>query len=363
MFTKKHFINTISVLFLLAINFIYLFDNSPSLSIPPIIYFIFLVLIFCLFIFYLDRHFPSGGNINYKSFIILFLIVLIMFVLFEFAFTQNQGLSYFVSSNWLTNLVNGKFPYNNHYAHNLPFLYYIDAPFFLLGNEGIISLFGLILFLILLLQISSTNKEIVVRAFVFLLLPIVYYEIVTRGDSFTNAVLVISIIFILSKFIDVDKVNIKFAFLSFLFGAFLCTRIIVVIPFLLSILFFFRYNLKNLLLFVLLSLLICFALIAPFIRWDYSSFLLFGPFTGAIAELPMWMYIVMFFILIYAGWMISDMQELFFASGLVLFFISLMIFLRGGRYFDEMVFSLPFFILSIKEYQVDKFLGKKISIK
>ena len=364
MFTKKHFINTISILLLLVINFIYLSDNSLSFLISPVIYFIVLTLLLCVLIFYIDKSLPAGGAINHKSFIILYLIVLLMFGTFEFIFNHSQGLASFVSFNWLTNFIKGIFPYNNNnYAHNLPFLYYIDSPFFLLGNEEIIGLFGLILFFILLLQISLTNKELIIRLGAFLLLPIVYYEVVTGGDSLTNAVLIISIIFILDKFVNVDKVNIKFIFLSFLFGAFLCTRIIAVIPILLSVLFFFRNNFKNLLLFILLSLLVCFALIAPFIRWDYSSFTLFGPFAGAITELPIWVYLVLFVILIYAGWMISDMQELFFVSGLVLFFIALLIFLRGENYFDEMVFGLPFFILSIKEYQVDNFLGKKISIK
>jgi hypothetical protein len=363
MFTNKHFINTISILFLLVINFIYLSDNLLSLLISPVIYFIVLALLLCLLIFYIDKRLPAGGAINHKSFIILYLIVLLMFAVFEFTFNHSQGLTSLVSFNWLTNFIKGIFPYKNHYAHNLPFLYYIDSPFFLLGNEGIIGLFGLMLFFILLQQISLTNKELIIRSSTFLLLPIVYYEVVTGGDSLTNAVLIISIIYILGKFVNVDKVNIKFIFLSFLFGAFLCTRMIAVIPILLSILFFFRNNFKNLLLFILLSLLVCFALIAPFIRWDYSLFTLYGPFAGAIAELPIWVYIVSFVILIYTGWMISDMQELFFVSGLILFFTSLIIFLRGENYFDEMIFSLPFFILSIQEYQVDKFLGKKIPIK
>jgi hypothetical protein len=363
MFTNKHFINTISILFLLVINFIYLFGNSLSLLISPVIYFIVLSLILCLLIFYIDKSLPAGGAINHKSFIILYLVILLMFVAFEFTFNHSQGLSSFVSSNWLTNFIKGIFPYKNHYAPNLPFLYYIDSPFFLLGSEGTISLFGLILFFILLLQISFTNKELIIRLGAFLLLPIVYYEVITGGDSLTNAVLIISIIFILNKFVNADKVNIKFVFLSFLFGAFLCTRIVAVIPILLTVLFFFRNNFKNLLFFILLSLLVCFALIAPFIRWDYSSFTFYGPFTVAISELPIWIYIILFVILIYAGWMISDMQELFFVSGLMLFFTSLIIFLRGENYFDEMVFSLPFFLLSIKEYQIDRFLGKKIPIK
>jgi hypothetical protein len=363
MFTKKHFINTISIPLLLIINIIYLSNDSFGLLLPAIIYIVILVFLLGIVIFYLDKHLPSGEEINRKSFMVFFLIVLIMFIIFEITFKPDQGLSHFVSFCWLTNLVNGVFPYNNSYAHNLPFLYYINAPFYLLGDAGIISLFGLALFFLLILELSLANKELVIRIIVFLLLPIVYYEVVTGGNSLANAVLIISVIFIISKFIDADNINIKFFFLSFIFGALLCTRLIVLIPFLLSILFLFRHNIKKLLLFVLVSLLVCVALLVPFIRWDYSSFTLFGPFNGYITALPLWAYIILLIILLYTGWMISDIQELFFASGVILFIISLVIFFRSGNYFDEMVFSIPFLILSIKEYEVDKFLGKKIPIR
>jgi hypothetical protein len=362
MFTKKHFINTNSILFLIVINIIYLFDGSFSSLLIPVIYLVILLSFFYLLIFYLDKRLGPGEKIIRKNFIFFFLLILTMFIVFELAFTPNQGISFFTTFGWLTNLVNGVFPYNNNYPHNLPFLYYIDAPFYLLGNAGIISLFGLALFFLLILELSITKKELVVRVIVFMLLPIIYCEIVTGGDSLANAVLIVSIIFIINRFIDAKKIDIKFFFLSIVFGVLLCTRLVALIPFSLSVLFFFRYNFKYLLIFLILSLIICFALLIPFIRWDYSSFMHFGPFNGNIAELHFWVYILIIGVVLYTGWMISDLQELFFSSGVILFFVSLITFFRNGNYFEEMVFSIPFFILSIKEYEIDKFLGKKIPI-
>ena len=197
----------------------------------------------------------------------------------------------------------------------------------------------------------------------FAVLPVFYYEILSGGDAFANAVLVIAVIFLMKKFIDENRIDIKFFFLSLVFGAFLCTRILFIIPFLLSLLYFFRYNIKNMVLFALLSLLICFALLVPFLRWDYSSFMTFGPFTNSVAHLSVWIYVLLFIIVIYVGWMISDLQELLFTSGIILFCVSLIMYFEKANYTDGMILSIPFLILSIKEYEVDKFLGKKIPIK
>ncbi len=320
MFTKKHFINAFSILFLFVINIIYLYDNSFSSSLYPIIYSLILVLLFSLLIYYVDKRVSTLEEINRKNFSFFFLSILIMFIAFESAFSPNKGLSYFTSFGWLTNLVNGVYPYNNNYAHSLPFLYYLHAPFFLLGNAGLISIFGLALCFFLILELSITKKELVVRMIILLLLPVVYYEVITGGDSLVNAVIAISLMFLINKYINSEKIDIRFFFLSIVFGTLLCTRFITVIPFTLSLLFFFRYNLKSLLMFLILSIIICFALIIPFIRWDYSMFNLFGPFNGNLAGLPLWFYILLFIVLLYAGWMISDLQELFFASGIFYIF-------------------------------------------
>ena len=363
MFTKKHFINTISVLFLFAINIIFLSNHSAfGLNYLPVYYWLSIPL-FLVIIWFVDKILESNRIIVRKNFILLFALIILFFAASEILFNVNKGNDYLASGIWLTNISNGTFPYNYANLFNLPFLYYVEAPFYLLGNVSLFGFFGLALFLFLVLEFSSTKKEIAIRTIVLLALPIFYYEMLTGGDSFANAVLVIAIIFLMKKFIDENKIDIKFFFLSVVFGAFLCTRVLLVIPFVLSLLYFFRYNIKNMVLFVLLSFLIGFAFLVPFLRWDYSSFVNLGPFTNSLTHLSIWIYILLFIIVVYIGWVISDLQELLFASGIILFFVSLIIYLGDGNYSGGIILSIPFLILSIKEYEVDKFLGKKIPIK
>lgn len=362
MFTKRHFINTISVLFLFVINIFFLSDSSAfGLDYLSKYYWLFIPLFFAV-IWFADKILKFKEIIVRKNFILLFALIILFFASSEFLFNVNKGNEYLASGIWLTNISGGTFPYTYAHLFNLPFLYYVEAPFYLLSNVGLFVFFGLVLFLFLLLEFSSTKKEIVTRTAVLLVLPVLYYEILSSGDTFANAVLIIAIIFLMKKFIDENKIDIKFFFTSLLFGIFLCTRILIIIPFLLSILYFFRYNIKNMILFVLLSFLVCFALVVPFLRWDYSSFSAFGPFTDSVTNLPIWIYVLLFVILIYAGWMISDLQELLFTSGLILFCVSFVMYLEKANYADGMILSIPFLILSIKEYEVDKFLGKKIPI-
>jgi hypothetical protein len=231
-----------------------------------------------------------------------------------------------------------------------------------MGDVRIIGLFGLALFLLLLPGYSFNKKELVIRTSTLLLLPLVYYEITVGGDALANIVVAIIIIFLMNKFLDPDKIDIRFIFLSILFGIILCTRVLVLIPFILSVLFFFRYNFKNLFLFILISLLICFSVLVPFIKWDYISFATFGPFTNNLATLSVWVYVILFIVIVYAGWMISDLQELLFASGVILFFVSIILG-KNEADISEMVIAIPFLILSINEYRIDKFTGKQISIR
>jgi len=81
--------------------------------------------------------------------------------------------------------------------------------------------------------------------------------------------------------------------------------------------------------------------------------------------------IVVFVFTVYAGWIVSNIHEIFFAVGLMLFlpvFISMVyaIFSVGfynalvGDVFDlsYYVFCIPFLVMAICEYRVDKTLGR-----
>ncbi len=363
MFTKKHYINVISLLILLFVNIRFLIDYSSSRGFSPIILIIVFVVLFIGIIYAQDRIFKPEEQIVNKNFVYVVLVLILASLAFDFAVNSNRGISYFTAFNWLTNMGNGIYPYNNNsYSYNLPFLYYLDSPFYLMGDIRIIGLFGLALFLLLLPGYSFNKKELVIRTSTLLLLPLIYFEITVGGDTLANIVVALIIIFLMDKFLDPDKIDIRFIFFSVLFGIILCTRLLILVPFILSILFFFRYNIKNLLLFALISLLICFSVLVPFMRWDYTSFVTFGPFTGNLATLSVWVYVLLFIVVVYTGWMISDLQELLFASGVILFFVS-MIFGRNETGISELVVAIPFLILSIKEYRIDKFTGKQISIR
>jgi hypothetical protein len=70
---------------------------------------------------------------------------------------------------------------------------------------------------------------------------------------------------------------------------------------------------------------------------------------------------------LYIGWIIADFQEVLLASGLVYFILFTISFLFkitqwgwNKEWIDLslMIFAVPFLVLSIKEYKVDRFLGK-----
>lgn len=363
MFTKKHYINIISVLFLLSVNIIFLADFSLSRGISPWILGLAFLILFTAILLFLDKAFKPEEKVVRTIFIYLLLFLVLASLSFDFLINTGRGSEYFTAFNWLANMGNGVYPYNNaSYHYNLPFLYYLDAPFYLLGDVRIVGLLGLTLFFMVLPSYSYTKKELVVRTSALLVLPVIYYEVTMGGDTFTNLTLTIVIIMLMDKYLDADRVDIRFLFFGFFFGALLCTRLIVVIPFMLSLLFFFRNNLKNLVLFFLLSMLICLALLVPYMRWDYAAFTAYGPLTNSLAHLPLWGYILVFLAVIYSGWMISDLQELFFASGLMIFFTTI---LGGGNEnaLSRMIASVPFFLLALKEYRIGRFTGKQLSIR
>ncbi len=127
----------------------------------------------------------------------------------------------------------------------------------------------------------------------------------------------------------------------------------------------FKQNLPRGYLFIFLVLLAFYLTLVPFFLWDQISFSLYGPFAiqQKVAALPIWIAAVILIIAIYSGWIAANLQEVFFASGLVLFLAVLIsmilkIFAFGflqatvNDVFDlsYFIFCIPFLLLSIAEY-------------
>ncbi len=363
MFTKKHYINIFSSAFLLLLNIQFIAKYPGIFPVTGFAALILYVVLFTGMIILFDRTIKINEGVGNKKYFYSAGIIFLLLFIFVFPKIGSSDQDYLAAVDWLTNFSRGFFPYRNPaLTYNFPFIYYLQAPFYLLGSLKYFEAFGMLIFLFMLFSYSKTKKEIGIKILIVLFSPALYYEITNMSGLFTNFVLVIALLFLMNEYLNPERTDIKFFTLALLFGALLAAHILVVIPFCLSLLYYFRYNIKNLLLFAFISAAVSIGLIFPFIKWDHSMFNAFGPFNDHLLNFNWWIYLILLVVILYTGWMISDFGELLFASGMILFLITCIIFLTDRNYLTGTITCIPFLILSIKEFEIDKFLGKKIPI-
>jgi len=373
LFTKKHFINNFSAAFLLFIGALFIFKYSSRYGnifvLSPILYIVGGILLLS----FINKKITSQKNGFSKGYLISIVGAIAVVALLLAFIPQSTRVGRFPAMvEWLSNFQQGIFPYGTKTnPSGFPFLFFLASPFYLLDDAGYLEVFGLFLFLVLLLKSIKTKKEYWVKMLLLLFLPTTFYELIVRSELLTNAVLVISLFFLAEQKLNENKKNISFIVLALLFGFFLSTRLIVFLWLAMFLLFFFRNNLKNGVIFFTISLSVFLLSLLPFYLWNAETFLSKGPFAVQTIYLPKWIYFVFPLLVLYIGWMIADFQELLFASGVLTFLLVSISFLMtighvgmGEALFNSRfdisyyIFSVPFFILALKEYKVDWFLGK-----
>lgn len=199
------------------------------------------------------------------------------------------------------------------------------------------------------------------------------FEYLHPAEFFINSVLSIVLIFLCETYLDKEKITLYYFLFGLLFGLMLFLRSIFILVFLIYSLYLFRHDLQKAL--ILISLMIIGYFIFYLILGNLApkAFMINNPFSiyPFLFSLPSWFYITIFVLVIYCGWIVSDLQELFFASGLILFltalFSTILLMMNVGfektiiedsMNFFYIAFSIPFFIMAIKDYKVDRFLGK-----
>lgn len=372
MLSRNHHLNSLSLLCLLSINILFLIKYVSRYTDYAILVAIFFSLLLMIIIFVVDQYVEKKLLIKtkWKNSALLLLSVLSVFLLSEIPFeTRVSRLPAIMQ--WIENFSKGVFPYRS--AANpsgFPFLYYLSMPFYLLGDVGYLAVFGLVLYLWLLVSNSNTKKELIVRILLlFSMLPVVY-EIIVRSELFANMSIIILIFFLSEKYLIKNNFDIKFVFLSILWGLLLSTRLVAFLLFTLYVIYHFRNNILKGILFSCFAVFIFILTLVPFVLWDAGYFFSRGPFSIQFLYLPSWMIPVFCVMLVFAGWVIADIRELFFACGFFLFaaaFSSLITFcLQEGieevfRFdISYFIFCVPFFILSIQEYEIKRMIGKVI---
>jgi len=246
-------------------------------------------------------------------------------------------------------------------------------PFYLIGNIGYLEVIGLILFLYFLFYKSKTQKEILIVLIILLISPVLYYGIAVRDELFYNMLLTITSIFIAEEILYPEKINLKFILVGIIFGLVLSTRSVAAIIYAIYLPYIFRNNIPKGIVFLMIVLSIFILLLYPFFLWDEKSFLQNGPIAvqSYLSHIPFWSVLIIIIVSGLTGWIVSDTQELFFSCGVLLFLpvlLSMLIQITQVGFhiaivedvFDPSyyIFCMPFLLLSIKEYTIDKSLSK-----
>lgn len=265
---------------------------------------------------------------------------------------------------WLENLLNQKFPYNApSLPSGFPFLFFLAMPFYFLGDLGYLEIVGFFGFWFTLILVTKSIKLIVFRLALLLLLPMFYYEILTRSELFTNMVLVIIAIFLSEKFLKPDQIDVKFISIAILFGLLLSTRLVVGLVYVIYILYVFKHHLLRGVIFSGIIFLTFILTLLPFVIWNSESFFQQGPFAIQSSYMPTVGMIVFALLTIYVGWNVKCLHHVFFSAGATLFAIVLFSLLRMVKMvgFDQAIFAskfdisyfifcVPFFIFSINSF-------------
>jgi hypothetical protein len=333
----------------------------------PLIFTPLYLLIFLGIIILIDKiNIEKTPFISRKFFIYLSLTIVILTICWITFMPRFGQIGRFPAINdWLERILSGKFPYTYPITPSgFPFLFFISIPFYIIGNVGYLEVLGLILFLSAIYYYSKSTKEMIFRLLIILMCPVFCYSFVVRDELFFNMMLVIVIIFLAENYLNAAKINLKFISFAILFGLALSTRSVVVIIYAVYLLYVFKSNIFNGVIFFLIIALTFGALIIPFYLWNPQSFMIYGPFAvqSHLSYLPKWIVIAAIGLSIYLGWLADDLRKVFLFSGILLFTLVLisMLFrinemglsnavINDGFDISYFIFCIPFLLLSFRE--------------
>tara|TARA_R110002049_G_scaffold13089_5_gene57423 strand:+ start:703 stop:1773 length:1071 start_codon:yes stop_codon:yes gene_type:complete len=214
---------------------------------------------FIISVFYLHKKVIIFLNNTKKMKLYLLIFSLVFFILLMFINLKIDGESLNVD-RWsalevlISSILEGKYPYAvlDHLGNttsNLPGLFYIGLPFYLLGDLGFLQPFTFLFFSIFIIFSKIKNSQ---KVFIFLLIicaPSYFWEVVVKSDLMSNCLLLLVFISIWQQKFKNNLFKNK-GLLALITALFVLTRGIVAIPltiFLFSS--FLKISLKNKILF------------------------------------------------------------------------------------------------------------------
>ncbi|MBV6510691.1 MAG: hypothetical protein FMNOHCHN_00168 [Ignavibacteriaceae bacterium] len=279
---------------------------------------------------------------------------------------------YYAINEWLESFNDGRFPYGGvTNPSGFPVLFLLALPFYYLGNTGMMVPLGIALLAGFVIYEKKTYRDVVVSLTILFLSPLVSYEYLTRSELIFNMSLAVILISLTADRRASEQREAFHYVMAAAWGAILATRLAVAIPWALFLLFFYRQDLKRMITSGAVAIGVFTALVIPFWLWNPELFMQKGPFAIQMMYLPLWVYILTPVVILAAGWLAGNHQEVYFSAGIILFGLVLVSFFSTAAVtgFEQAIFRdrfdvsyfilpLPFFIMAIREYTVDRYLGR-----
>jgi hypothetical protein len=370
MFTKGHYINIISSIVIWIISLLYIYKFASVFFERPILF----VLIYTFLFFFIVSSFDKikimlqwkNDNKYFLSAIFVFVLILFYYVIYS----KNPAGSFelLTIKNWLHNFHNGTYPYQLSDIFTFsPFFYLCCSFFYWVGNIALFEVLVWGLFAGVIILMSEAVNEKIIKIFFLLVSPLTFYGIFQSFGIFFYSFIITALIYFSNKFLEPAKTDKNFILLAVIFGVLFSIKIEGIAILIIYLLFFFRNNLKQGILFFVILIIALGATIIPFVFWNSKLFFITGPFApSSFFNMPSWEIILYLIITIYTGWMIADSQEVFFSIGILLiipWFINTIFFPKPDSMASlaNSLFCLPFFISAIKNYKIEKFIGKRLT--
>ncbi|MEQ6123153.1 hypothetical protein AAON49_02995 [Pseudotenacibaculum sp. MALMAid0570] len=241
----------------------------------------------------------------------------------------------------ISHVLSGEYPYTTFLdgkgdtTSNLPGLFYLGMPFYLLGDVGYLQVFVFMLILLFLYKLEISNYRKIGVLCLLLMCPAFLWEVFVKSDLMSNVFLLSFFMYWWSKKNEENYFE-KPVLLAFLIALFLLTRLIVVMP--LIIMFFMPFmkaQMKNKLIFIIALVSFIFLISLPVLITipSWEIFLQYNPLNNQTGEAP-WFLSAFFLTLSFLlSKRFNAPNKIFFVLSLLVFSLVLVRFLLNG--FEE----------------------------
>jgi hypothetical protein len=201
------------------------------------------------------------------------------------------------------------------------------------------------------------EKASYIPLLLLVLSPAFLYEVVVRSELFSNMVIIVLFFFILEKIKPIKTIKILFL-LGILAGFLLSTRGIVLLPYLIFFIFYFKKDIKSLVLFGASAAFGFVMTFLPFVLWNQELFFENNPLLIQKSFVPNWLLTFSILLCILLAISSDTFRRVYLSISAVLFGVVFLCFVSSvfQNSFDHAVFRsfdisyfcfcLPYLLLS-----------------